>query len=192
MGMYVDSLEPAQDLFSPKTFRTAEECVAHCRDVHGLDLAVLAKRHTMDTFSFIRLVNYIRVEHPSPGFVMSLSSDQKWSDPAFLKPVIQDDPLLMFDFEQELDQPGLEEEEENGYEIDISREINDQIANPNSGKMSPTEVASSNSSSTPPVTRSSLSDWVQQGDEVTIPTSKLSEFSQQFEAMALQLAKKRK
>jgi len=188
--MYVDSLEPAQDLFSPKTFRTAEECVAHCRDVHGLDLAVLAKRHAMDTFSFIRLVNYIRVEHPSPGFVMSLSSDQKWSDPAFLKPVIQDDPLLMFDFEQELDQPGLEEEEENGYEIDISREINDQIANPNSGKMSPTEPSSSNSSSTPPVARSSLSDWVQQGDEVTIPTSKLSEFSQQFEAMALQLAKK--
>ena len=26
------------------------------RDVHGLDLGVLAKRHAMDTFSFIRLV----------------------------------------------------------------------------------------------------------------------------------------
>ena len=25
-----------------------------CRDVHGLDLGVLAKRHNMDTLSFIR------------------------------------------------------------------------------------------------------------------------------------------
>ena len=28
----------------------------HRRDVHGLDLGVLAKRHSMDTFSFIRSV----------------------------------------------------------------------------------------------------------------------------------------
>ena len=28
---YVDSLNPATDLFSKKTFRTAEECIDHCR-----------------------------------------------------------------------------------------------------------------------------------------------------------------
>ena len=60
---------------------------------------------------------------------MSLSSSQKWADPAFLKPQIPDDPLLMFDFDQELTaEAGVEEEEENGFEIDISRELNDQIA----------------------------------------------------------------
>jgi len=188
--MYVDSLSPALDLFSTKTFRTAEECVGHCRDVHGLDLAVLAKRHNMDTFSFIRLVNYIRVERPSPGFVMSLSSDQKWSDSAFLKPAIQDDPLLMFDFEQLLEQSSLEEDEENGFEIDISRELNDQIANPNSGKISLTETSPPSANITPVPHLPLTDDWVQEGDLVRIPTSKLAEFSQQFESMSLLLAQK--
>jgi len=188
--MYIDSLSRAQDLFSPKTFRTAEECMAHCRDVHGLDLVVLAKRHNMDTFSFIRLVNYIRAEKPSPGFVMSLSSDQKWSDPTFLKPVIQDDPLLMFDFEQELEQPSIEEEEENGFEIDISRELNDQIANPNSGKISPTDESLTTSANTPTIPCPLTMDLVHEGGDLLLPASKLAEFSQQFQAMSLQLARK--
>ena len=29
--MYVDSLQPALDLFSTKKFRTAEECLEHCK-----------------------------------------------------------------------------------------------------------------------------------------------------------------
>ena len=28
---YVDSLQPAMDLFSKKTFKTAEDCIEHCR-----------------------------------------------------------------------------------------------------------------------------------------------------------------
>ena len=69
---------------------------------------------TFNTIHLIRLVNYIRLEKPSPGFVMSLSSSQKWADPAFLKPQIPDDPLLMFDFDQELTaEAGGEDEEEN-------------------------------------------------------------------------------
>merc|ERR550532_3572293 len=44
-----------------------------------------------------------------------------------MKPAIGDDPLLMFNFEEDL---GEEEDDENGIEIDISRELNDQIANP--------------------------------------------------------------
>ena len=180
--MYVDGLSRALDLFSSKTFQTAEECVEHCRDVHGLDLGVLAKRHNMDTLSFIRLVNYIRSEAPSPGFVMSLSSSQKWADQCFLKPVIQDDPLLMFDFEQELELPGGEEEEENGLEIDISRELNDQIANPNS---------SERRSTSPGVVTSPLSLLSLQGEgDLLLPAAKLAEFSRQFEAMSLELARK--
>ena len=128
--MFVDSLTPAQDLFSSKSFRTPEECIDHCKDVHGLDLSLLKKRHTMDSFSYIRFINYVRTEAPSPGFVMSLSSADKWNDVKFMKPVIPDDPLLMFNFEEDLDSLGEEEEEENGFEIDISREIDDQIANP--------------------------------------------------------------
>eukprot|EP00088_Acartia_fossae_P056829 TRINITY_DN6622_c0_g1_i2.p1 TRINITY_DN6622_c0_g1~~TRINITY_DN6622_c0_g1_i2.p1 ORF type:complete len:588 (-),score=142.04 TRINITY_DN6622_c0_g1_i2:598-2361(-) len=127
---YINSSMPALDLFSKKTFPTAEECISYCKDVHGLDLSVLKKRHNMDFFSFIRFVNYVRTELPSPGFVMSLSSASKWEDAKFMKPVIPDDPILMYNFEDD-DQACIEEEEENGdYEIDISRDLNDQIENP--------------------------------------------------------------
>ena len=126
--MYVDSLQPALDLFSTKKFKTAEDCLEHCKDVHGLDISLLKKRHSMDTFSYIRFINYVRSEAPSPGFVMSLSSAGKWSDIKYMKPVIPDDPLLMFNFEEDFDSLG--EEEEDAFEIDISRELNDQIANP--------------------------------------------------------------
>eukprot|EP00088_Acartia_fossae_P030332 TRINITY_DN3130_c0_g1_i1.p1 TRINITY_DN3130_c0_g1~~TRINITY_DN3130_c0_g1_i1.p1 ORF type:complete len:566 (+),score=127.74 TRINITY_DN3130_c0_g1_i1:27-1724(+) len=123
----IDSLKPALDLFSKKTFRTAEECIEHCRDVHGMDLNVLKKRHNMDTFSYIRLINYIRTELPSPGFVMALSSDSKWEDDKFMRPVIEDDPLLMYNFDDDEDSY---DEDENGFGIDISRDLNDQIENP--------------------------------------------------------------
>ena len=75
-------------------------------------------------------MNYVRAERPSPGFVMSLSSGEAWADTKYMKPVLQDDPLLMFNFEDEMESPCEEEEEENGLEIDISRELNDEIANP--------------------------------------------------------------
>merc|ERR1719430_2692641 len=165
----------------------------HCRDVHGLDLGVLAKRHAMDTFSFIRLVNYVRLEKPSPGFVMSLSSSQKWADPAFLKPQIPDDPLLMFDFDQELTaEAGGEEEEENGFEIDISRELNDQIAkNPVSttaGRLSPEVMETDNLSSSRLSCSGLLSSLPTEG-EVTLHAAKLQEFRLQFEEVSLQMEK---
>jgi len=125
----------------------------------------------MDTFSFIRFVNYVRTECPSPGFVMSLSSDQKWLDPEFMKPVIQDDPLLMYDFEQVINP--VEDEEEAGIEIDISRDLDDQIANPrNFGNQSSCESLPENEHS------------------ISVPVSKFNEMKNQFEALSLELAKK--
>jgi len=125
----IDSLKPALDLFSKTTFRTAEECIEHCRDVHGMDLNVLKKRHNMDTFSYIRLINYIRSESPSAGFVMSLSSDSMWEGDKYMKPVIEDDALLMYSFMEDQEDEEFDEDE-NGFGIDISRDLNDQIENP--------------------------------------------------------------
>jgi len=180
--MYVDSLAPAVDLFSTKKFKTAEDCLEHCKEVHGLDLAVLKKRLSMDTFSYIRFVNYVRSESPSPGFVMSLSSAAKWGDLKFMKPVIADDPLLMFNFEEELDPQ--DEDEENGFEIDISRELNDEIANPRNFN-NQLSTASTNS------TDSCISSNVTfEEDLVKMPLDKFNDLKKQFEAMSLELREK--
>ena len=138
------------------------------------------------------MINYIRLEKPSPGFVMSLSSSQKWADPAFLRPQIPDDPLLMFDFDEELAaEAGGEDEEENGFEIDISRELNDQIAkNPVSagGRLSPGVVEAENVSSSH-LSSDLLSSLPTEGD-VTLPAAKLQEFRLQFEEVSLQMERK--
>jgi len=179
--MYVDGLAPAVDLFSTKKFKTAEDCLDHCKEVHGLDLAVLKKRLNMDTFSYIRFVNYVRSESPSPGFVMSLSSAAKWGDLKFMKPVIPDDPLLMFNFDEELDPQ--DDDDENGFEIDISRELNDEIVNPRNFNQFP--KSSSNSAD------STIASNVTIGEDlVTMSIDKFNELKKQFDDMALQLREK--
>jgi len=180
--MYVDGLAPALDLFSAKKFKTAEDCLEHCKEVHGLDLAVLKKRLNMDTFSYIRFVNYVRSESPSPGFVMSLSSAAKWGDLKFMKPVIPDDPLLMFNFDEELDPQ--DDDDENGFEIDISRELNDEIVNPrNFNQLAASASTNSEDSSI-------TSNVIIGEDSVSMPLDKFNELKKQFDSMALQLREK--
>ncbi len=79
--------EECKDLFSDKTFRTPTECLEYCKKEYGFDVSILQKRHGMDCFSFIRLVNYIRKERPKPEFVMTLNSDDLWKNDDFMKPV---------------------------------------------------------------------------------------------------------
>jgi len=179
--MLVDSLAPAVDLFSAKKFKTAEECLEHCKEVHGLDLGVLKKRLDMDTFSYIRFVNYVRTESPSPGFVMSLSSSDKWADLHFMKPVIPDDPLLMFNFEDELDG---QDEDETDFEIDISRELNDEIANPRNVKNQLTNV-SLNSGGAQFTTNVTYGE-----DFVKMSLNQFNDLKKQFDAMSLELQEK--
>jgi protein arginine N-methyltransferase 3 len=63
---------------------------------------ILKKRHQMDCFSFIKMVNYIRAEKPSPALVMSLASDDLWKKDTFMKPVCENDSLLMVDIEDDI------------------------------------------------------------------------------------------
>ena len=62
---------------------------------------------------------------------MNPSSDKKWDDVKFMKPVIADDPVLMFGFDEEeedIEEEEEVEEDENGYGVDISREnITDEV-----------------------------------------------------------------
>ena len=80
-------------LFCPHQL-PASELVSHCRSQHLLDLAALAVRHTLDSFGYIRLVNFVRSSKVTAPELEKLPSSA-WADQAFMKPVIPDDPLLM-------------------------------------------------------------------------------------------------
>ena len=110
-----DGTKKCKDLFSGKTFFNAQQCLDYCRNIHGFNLKILKKRHSMDCFSFFRLVNYLRSEKPSPGLVMSLSSDALWQDEKYLKPVEEDDPLLMVDIEEDIYDSIEDEDEEESF-----------------------------------------------------------------------------
>ncbi|RZF48995.1 hypothetical protein LSTR_LSTR016314 [Laodelphax striatellus] len=53
----------------------------------------------MDCYSYIKLINYIRSENPRPEFLTELCHNPPWTDDKYLKPVIEDDPWLSFDFD---------------------------------------------------------------------------------------------
>jgi len=109
-ALWNEGMAQCKDLFSAKKFDSAQDCLSHCKNVHGFNLKILKKRHTMDCFSFIRLINYLRKEQPSPGLVMSLSSDTLWKDQQYMKPTLADDPLLMVDIDEDVSD--LDEDEE--------------------------------------------------------------------------------
>merc|ERR1719295_2581431 len=54
-----------KSLFDSEEFESAEDCLEYCQKVHNFNIKVLKKRHSMDCFSYIRLINFIRSTGPS-------------------------------------------------------------------------------------------------------------------------------
>ena len=84
---------PATCLFCPHHLPSSD-LVTHCRSEHSLDLPALVTRHALDSFGYIRLVNFVRATGVTPGELGSLPAST-WADQAYMKPALQDDPLLM-------------------------------------------------------------------------------------------------
>ncbi|KWU42882.1 S-adenosyl-L-methionine-dependent methyltransferase [Rhodotorula sp. JG-1b] len=93
-----DEPQPATSLFDGQQFSSAQEALQHDKQVHGVDLPLLAA--TLDFFERIRLINWIRQTHPVPSTLRRLDRNAAFlQDDAFLKPVIEDDALLQLDFD---------------------------------------------------------------------------------------------
>lgn len=92
-------------LFCNETFRNIDGAVSHCSKAHDFDLSKLKARFKMDCYSYIRLINYVRTKKSSPMDITNCVSEAPpWEDDVYMKPVVIDDPWLMFDFE-DLDVP---------------------------------------------------------------------------------------
>ncbi len=66
----------------------------------------MKKRHALDCFSYIRLINFIRAAKPNVAEVLQMADGKAWADDAYLKPVIENDPLLMYDIEEDEEECG--------------------------------------------------------------------------------------
>ncbi|ORX37779.1 S-adenosyl-L-methionine-dependent methyltransferase [Kockovaella imperatae] len=85
-----------QSLFDDSLHPTPDAAIQHDATKHGFDLR---QRH-LDMYQMMRLVNLIRKEHLSPEDASRIpSSDPRLTDDALLAPVIPDDPLLQYSFD---------------------------------------------------------------------------------------------
>ncbi|KAJ7344570.1 hypothetical protein JRQ81_000520 [Phrynocephalus forsythii] len=90
-------------LFCDRCFSSAEDVFSHCISDHGFNVGMMARKHGLDFYSYIKLINYIRVEKPTAENLNSLSSPLPWMEEKYLKPALEDDLLLQFDIEDQLD-----------------------------------------------------------------------------------------
>lgn len=74
-------------------FSTALE---HLVKSHRFDLRNFITRHSLDTYSYVKLINFIRHENVLPDHLNTLNM-KTWEDDEYLRPTIEDDPWLMFD-----------------------------------------------------------------------------------------------
>ncbi|GAA5922674.1 hypothetical protein JCM1841_001099 [Sporobolomyces salmonicolor] len=95
---WTEESQQAHSLFDDLDFPNAQLALQHDKDTHGVDLALLAS--TLDFFERIRLINWIRATKPDPASLKRLDRNATFlEDDQFLKPVLEDDPLLQLDFD---------------------------------------------------------------------------------------------
>lgn len=68
----------------------------HIHDDHQINLLDICRRQQMETFDFIKLVNYVRKQQTPASNVESIVVDRLFDHDEYLKPTMEDDHFLMF------------------------------------------------------------------------------------------------
>lgn len=84
-------------LFCPLQFLTIAVALDHCRTEHKFDLLELKHKYNMDCYSFLKMINYIRLHKPDPKIITE-SCVALWDDEVYLKPGDME-TWLMYDFD---------------------------------------------------------------------------------------------
>ncbi|KII88239.1 hypothetical protein PLICRDRAFT_161146 [Plicaturopsis crispa FD-325 SS-3] len=87
--------QTCRSLFEDKVFPSASESLKHDRESHGFDLDKTCEKLSLDFHGRIRLINFIRRTKPTVAQVRNLTGKESFfSSDEYLRPVIEDDPLL--------------------------------------------------------------------------------------------------
>ncbi|XP_076279077.1 arginine methyltransferase 3 [Lasioglossum baleicum] len=74
------------------------EALEHLIKSHKFDLKNFVTRHSLDTYSYIKLINFIRQKNVLPDQLNALNI-KTWENDKYLRPIIEYDPWLMFDID---------------------------------------------------------------------------------------------
>ncbi|XP_066503697.1 protein arginine N-methyltransferase 3 isoform X2 [Hoplias malabaricus] len=105
-------------LFCERFLNSVPETLRHCESEHGVNVPRLVKKHKLDDYGYIRMINYVRAQKCSGQSLCELDGALPWDSDEFLKPVRPDDTLLQIDVE--------EMEEMCGAESELDSEVRDE------------------------------------------------------------------
>ncbi|XP_064019125.1 protein arginine N-methyltransferase 3 isoform X2 [Pogoniulus pusillus] len=89
----------ASCLFCDRFFSSAEDVFSHCKAEHRFNVCEVVKKHGLDFYGYVKLINFARLKKPTGEYLSSLSSPLPWEGEEYLKPELEDDLLLQFDIE---------------------------------------------------------------------------------------------
>ncbi|KAM4592573.1 protein arginine N-methyltransferase 3 [Odontesthes bonariensis] len=88
-------------LFCDRLLSTVPATVQHCTAEHQVNLVDVVRTHSLDDYGYIKMINFIRSTKCSSSCLMGLPDGPlPWESEDFLRPVLQDDPLLQIDLEE--------------------------------------------------------------------------------------------
>ncbi|NXE20488.1 ANM3 methyltransferase, partial [Ardeotis kori] len=82
-----------------RLFSSAEDVFSHCKTEHQFNISEVIKKHGLDFYGYVKLINFVRLKKPTAACLSSLSSPLPWEGEEYFKPELEDDLLLQFDIE---------------------------------------------------------------------------------------------
>ncbi|GJJ15438.1 hypothetical protein Clacol_009716 [Clathrus columnatus] len=84
-----------KSLFDDEVFSSVDLALKHDKTKYNVDIQELTAKLSLDFHDRVHLINYIRKTKPTPSTVLALTGQETFfSDDQYLRPIIEDDPLL--------------------------------------------------------------------------------------------------
>ncbi|KAM7015313.1 protein arginine N-methyltransferase 3 [Tautogolabrus adspersus] len=93
--------QPVTCLFCDRLLSSVPATLQHCTAEHRVDLVEVIRRHNLDDYGYIKMINFIRSTKCDASNLTGLpDAPLPWESEDFLRPVLQDDLLLQTDPEE--------------------------------------------------------------------------------------------
>nr|XP_019954970.1 PREDICTED: protein arginine N-methyltransferase 3 [Paralichthys olivaceus] len=93
--------EAVSCLFCDRSLSSVPATLQHCTAEHQINLVDVIRKHSLDDYGYIKMINFIRSKKCDASCLTGLSdAPLPWESEDFLRPVLQDDPLLQTDPEE--------------------------------------------------------------------------------------------
>uniref|UniRef100_A0A7N8XPE9 Protein arginine N-methyltransferase 3 n=1 Tax=Mastacembelus armatus TaxID=205130 RepID=A0A7N8XPE9_9TELE len=92
-----EDCQPVTCLFCDRLLSSVPATLQHCTAEHQVNLVDLIRKHNLDDYSYIKMINFIRSTKCDASSLTGLpDAPLPWDSESFLRPVLQDDPLLQY------------------------------------------------------------------------------------------------